>query len=944
MNSMSRIMRYLLLITFILITHYSLHITSFDSVAYAQIQQVETLQGLSPEQSNTVETELSKTGGVLTPETTKALKDRPEFKGLTPEDILKGKELLEKKEAKEKELEKEKEFKEAGKTVIEEKIPGSLFDRYRVVGSYQDISIKLKPFGFEFFLRAPATPRKDIPVVPDYVLGPGDEIKILLWGRVNAQYNLVVDRDGNITIPQIGPLQVAGMRFDQMKKHLTEQTEQIIGAKINVTMGTLKSMQVFVLGDVRRPGSYTLDSFSTITNALLAAGGPAEIGSLRNIQLKRNNKTIAVMDFYDLLLKGDKSQDKVLQSGDIVFVPTIGSLVGVAGNVKRPAIYELKAELDLLSLLELAGGIIPTAYTQQIQVERIQKNERQIVIDIDDKDLIKSKDFMLQDGDLVKVFSITDKDVNVVYLNGNVKRAGKYEFKPGMKIKDLIKDPTDLLKETYFEYALVKRVNPPGLESQLIPFNLGKVLFDNDAINNIELQSQDMIYIFSRWFFKDKPHITVEGEVRKKGKFDLIENYKVKDAILEAGGLTKDASLQKGEIIRLDKQREVSQIYFDVGPAMAEDPKENVLLQDGDRIIIHSIWEERYKHTVSIDGDVKNPDQYPLAKDMHISDLIFAAGNVLESAYLDEAEISSYIIDDGKSARIDYRKINLRLALEGNPAHNLALKPYDRVFVKRIPEWHEKRFVAISGETNFPGRYIIKKGERLSSVIERAGGFTDKRYLRGAIFTRESVKSFQQQMLNEYIDRLEKELIIKDGKSEIEQEEFKRKSEFIKKLRSLKAKGRMVIRLSLLEVFRGSKSDIELEDGDSLFIPHRPSSINVIGAVYNQTSFLYDPKGKISHYIAQAGGTTENANEKRMYVLKVDGSAIPHDEIGGWIHWNEEDYRWEVADYSKTGLDPGDTIVVPEKLEKIDWLKGLGDITQIIFQMAVTTGVVITLF
>ncbi|MEW6409337.1 MAG: SLBB domain-containing protein [Nitrospirota bacterium] len=909
------------------------------------------------EQRKAVQAEMEKTGGVLTPEAIEQLKSRPEFKGLTPEDILRGKELLEKK----REPEKKEPPKVIEKTVIstEAEKRKSLFDRYRVIGEYQDISTGLMPFGYEFFTGATVkvlTQRQDIPVPSDYIVGPGDEVKILLWGRVNAQYNLVIDRDGNITIPQIGPLTVAGMRFDTMKNYLMEQAEQIVGANINVTMGALKSIPIFVLGEVRRPGSYTIGSFSTITDALLLSGGPTEIGSLRNIQLKRKDKVISVLDFYDLLLKGDKSQDKILQAGDVVFVQTAGPLVGVAGNVKRPAIYELKDRFDLMSLFDLAGGIIPTAYTQQIQVERIQKNEKQVVIDIDDKDLTKSKDFILQDADLVKVFPIVDKDVNVVYLYGNLKRPGKYEYKEGMKVKNLIKDSNELLPETHFEYALIKRLNPPGLETHLIPFNLGALLLKDDASNNIELMPQDFIYVFSKWFFKDKPFITVEGEVRKGSRFNLDEKTRVKDAILLAGGLTKDAYLEKGEIIRLNEKREASQVYFNVGLAMAEDPKENLSLQDEDRIIIHSLWEEKYKHTVSIEGDVLKPGQYQLVKDMEVSDLIFAAGNILESAFLDEAEISSHIIiDSGRAVRIDYRKIDLRKALAGDPAHNIVLKPYDRLFVKRIPDWRIEKFVVLSGEVKFPGKYIVKKGERFSSVLERAGGFTDKAYLKGAVFVRESVRSLQQRMLDEYISRLEKDLLaasttevaaaLSPDEAKIKQTEMQQKRELITKLKGIRPQGRMVIHLSRLERFKESISDIELEDGDSLFIPARPSSVNVIGSVYNQTAFLYNPEASLSQYISLAGGPTEFADTKRTYVLKTDGSAIAPDQLRGWgINWNEKNYRWEVADYSNTRLDPGDTIVVPEKIERIAWLREIKDITQILFQMAVTAGVLIALF
>lgn len=971
--------------------------------------------------------ELQKTGGVLTPEAIETLKSKPEFQGLTPEDVLKGKREIEKKEIEKKEKEKKEIRKPLEKTVIGKEEEKYLFSRYRTIGEYQNIPINLKPFGYDFFRDAAVsvlTERNDVPVPSEYVVGPGDEIKILLWGRVNAQYNPVVDRDGSITIPHIGPLHVAGMTFEQMAGYLIKQSEQIVGANINVTMGALKSIPVFVLGDVKRPGSYTIGSFATITDAFLMAGGPTDIGSMRNIQLRRNDKVITTLDLYDLLLKGDKSKDKILQAGDIIFVPVSGHITGIAGNIKRPAIYELRDKNDLWTLIDLAGGLIPTAYTQQIQVERIIKNERQVVIDINDKDLTKAKDFILQDGDLVKIFPIVEKDVNAIFLEGNVKRPGKYEYKQGMRVKDLIKDTDDLLKETYFDYALIKRLKLSALAAELIPFNLGKVIFDGDKENNIELVHQDQIYVFSKQFFKDEPYVTVEGEVRKlaltkethskaenierrikiedmrlklkdlklkadelkvkepsayeKTKLEIeklelsikdaqdrdeksnkdikivfLQNLKVKDAILEAGDLTKNAYFKKGEIIRVDNKREYKTIYFDVAKAMANDPQENLLLQDEDRIIIHSIWEEGYKKTVSIDGSVAKPGDYQLTEQMTIKDLIFKSGNVLESAYLDDAEMTSQILENAKTVKVEHKKINLRKALQGDPEHNIFLKPYDRVTVKRLLDWGEEKFVSISGEVAFPGRYKIKKGEKLSAVIERAGGYSDNAYLRGAVFTRERVKELQQKSLDEMIMRLERELLAESSvqvSTALSQEEvqakkieLESKQKFVESLRKLKATGRITLRLAHLRLLKGSEYDIELEDSDSLFIPVKNAVVNVAGAVMSHSSLVYSEKLDYKDYIEMAGGYSRYADTDNVYVLKSDGSARKLST--GFINWNSFKSRWELSAFNDEAkeLGPGDIIVVPEKLERIAWLRGIRDITQILMQIAVTAAVVITI-
>jgi polysaccharide export outer membrane protein len=1058
-------------------------------------------QNLTAEQCQTLKSKLSTPGGQikpeavqqfkqLTPETVQQYKQVPESREVKSEDIQRVKELIELREKekgeRKKELEKQVQ-REEEKIISEEVKRETLFNRSRKTGKSQEISTDLKPFGYEFFQEAAVkvtTDRKDIPVPLKYVVGPGDEVKILLWGRVNAQHSLTVDRDGKITIPQIGPIFVAGMTFEEMSKKVITQTGQMVGANIDITLGSLKTIPIYILGDVRRPGAYTIGSFATMTDALLLAGGPTDVGSMRKVQLRRKNKIITTMDLYDLFLKGDKSKDTVLQADDIVFVPVTGPLTGVAGNVRRPAIYELKDRFDLQYLFDLAGGMLPTAYTQQIQVSRIQKNERQIVIDIDDKHLSKAPDIKLQDADLVNVFTIVDKDLNAVYLSGNVKRPGKYEYKPGMKIKDLIKDPTDLLDETYFEYALIKRIMSPDRKTEYVPFNLGKLLLDKEELQNIVLQPEDTITIFSKWLLKDKPYVTVEGEVRgktdtsRKGKvavkdedpnrlerqaqtnklkdisdelkklgkadlketeedqrraerlvqadklkdvgdelkkmekmdlfekvrdiendirkkddielsenirgvendlrrmgrydladkvlatwnslrksfrIDISENMRIKDALMEVGGLTQDAYLDQGEVVRrISEGKEYQTIFFNVAKAISGDPQENLLIRDRDKIIIHALWEHVGIKSVFIDGEVTKRGSYQYTEQMRVRDLVFKAGNVLESAYREDAELSSQNVENGNMVRIEHKKINLQEALKGNPIHNVLLKPFDHLFVKRIANWGAETYVNVSGELFFPGRYIIKKGEKLSALIERAGGYTDKAYLRGAVFKRESVRELQQKGLEDMIKRLESDLLIEGGatiSTALSQEEvmakkieLTQKQKFVANLYQLKAKGRMSINLAHLRLLKGSEYDIELEEGDSLNIPPKSSAVNVSGAVMSQGSYLFSEKLDVEDYVSMAGGYTRYADSDNAYILKVDGSA--RRVSSGFMNWSSNKSRWELTAFGEKikDIEPGDMIVVPEKVERIAWLREIRDITQILMQMAVTAGITIKMF
>lgn len=897
--------------------------------------EAQKIEQLTPQQKQILQQELEKTGGQLTPEAIEAIKNRPEFKGLKPEEVIQGKRLLEEKA----EMSPKVEEKEGRKLE-------SLFNKNLAPTSGAlKVSTKLSPFGYSMFKRSFAQPLPAQPVAPDYIIGPGDEIQILLWGRVNTTYTLKVGQDGRILFPQIGPLTVAGMSYDEMKNFLTQQATRIIGANVAITLSRLRQIQVFVLGEVQSPGPYNINAMSTMLDALLAAGGPTERGSLRKVSLKRNGKVISILDVYDLLLKGDKNKDKRLKHGDIVYVPLVGPLVGIAGNVRRPAIYELKKETNLNQAIKLAGGLLPVAWNQMIQVERIENNSRKIVLDISASDEKKMKDFKLKDGDLIKVFSVLPEAVNRIELIGNVARPGIYAYHQGMRLSEIIKNTKDLLPDTYLDYALIKRYIFETGETKLVPFRLKDVCLKK---KDVALQPKDKIYVFSKWFFEPKPTASVEGEVRKPGSYQIPEkNFRVKDLILLSGGLTKNAYLDKAEIYRLDKrEKKRFLITFNLKKAMAGDPEHNIQLEDLDRVVIHSIWEYLPKQTVSIYGEVNKPGEYTFTPGMRIKDLVFAGGNIKESAYLREAELSSYKIINGELCEIDHRKINLKKALEGDPKNNIFLKPYDRLFVKKISEWQRIEYVDISGEVLFPGRYVIKKGERLSSVLKRAGGFTDKAYLKGAVFTRKRVQELQQRQINEMIDRLERELMVggiaKTGtaitseEAKISAEEAKMKREFLERLRNIKAKGRLVIHLRPLEEFKGTPDDIELEDGDKLYIPSNPQTIQVVGAVYNPTAFIYTPGTDISYYIEKAGGYTRTADKKKLYVLKVDGTGIRPGS------WPSRTFWWEPR--HRTMLDPGDTIVVPERLEKIAWIRNIKDITTILYQLAVTAGVVIAAY
>lgn len=646
----------------------------------------------------------------------------------------------------------------------------SEFEQYIAGKVPLTISTDLKQFGYDLFRRPPSTfaPVEKVPVGPDYVIGPGDEIRITIWGKVEGQWNVTVDRDGNISLPKVGILGVTGLTFKELKELLhNEFSKYYTGFEMNVSMGALRTIRVYVVGNAERPGSYTVSALSTLINALFEAGGPSKKGTMRDIQLKRNGKTIVHFDMYDFLLKGDKTNDVRLMPEDVIFIPPVGSLVGIAGNVKKPAIYELKGETTLLDLIHMAGGLTSVAFKGRVQVQRIYDHQFKTIFEGDLIDIEKNleKNLALMDGDLVKIFSVIETK-NTIIITGAVASPGEYGIVPGVT--------------------------------------------------------------------------------------------KLRDVISLSGGLLYYASNQ-AELTRVK------------------------ITQSG--------------------------------------------------------------------PRTERLVIDLSKAMEGDSQHNVPLEINDYLFVRTIPEWQLYRTVTISGEVKFPGVYTIQKGEKLSSLIDRAGGFTDKAYLRGAVFIREKVRELQQRQINEIVERLEREIlgmgvaeiatVLSPEEAKIKEYEIKQRRDFVAKLKEVRAKGRMAIFLSEPELLKKTPYDIELEDGDSLFIPSNPQSVQVIGSVYNQTAFVYDKNKSVSDYIDLAGGYTENADKKRLYILKADGTAVR--ARGGFlgISWSKDSNRWE---FGGQKLDPGDTIVVPEKLERIAWLREIKDITQILFQLASTAGVLFVLF
>ncbi|MDP6668741.1 MAG: SLBB domain-containing protein, partial [Candidatus Krumholzibacteria bacterium] len=688
-----------------------------------------------------------------------------------------------------------------------------------------EISTDLPPFGYDLFSGVPSTfaPATDIPVPADYVIGPGDEIRFQFYGKSSRVLDRIVDRDGLVALPDLGPFPVSGLRFDELRELLARETaKRMIGTEVSVTLGRLRSIRVFVLGEVFRPGSYTVSGLSTLSHALLMSGGVTDIGSLRRLQLKRGGELVTELDLYDLLLRGDNSGDLRLLPGDVVFVPVRAAQVGVAGEVLRPAFYEPDEGQTVLDLVNLAGGFRSSAWRERIQLDRSDVGGMQTL----DLDFEEAAGQPVQDGDMIKVFALMEEEEKAVYLTGNFLRPGKRGYREGMRLSDLLSSG-DLLPETWLSYALLVRENERSREPEYRPFHLGNLLFEGDSSEDLSLLPRDRVMVFPRSSFTAQATAVVVGEVQYPGEFPLVRDMKVQDLLLAAGGLSKDAWTGKATLSRRDSSsRSLEQ--FDISLSdLLSDGYGNLNLQDLDTLRVHSVWEFAKRKEVEILGEVHLPGVYPYFEGMRVSDLLYSGGNLTEEAYLRTAELTRFSVVDGTRRELERLELSLEDILAGKRDADLLLQAHDNLLVRRLSNWRGAERVRVTGEVAFPGSYPIEEGERLSDLLERVGGFLPDAYLPAAVFTRESVRQTQQEQLERMSEQLEGDLVRYGlGSKSLDSENDARKKEIavagkqlVEELRETRASGRLVIQLKDLEKLRVSEFDLLLQNGDHLHVP-----------------------------------------------------------------------------------------------------------------------------
>ena len=660
------------------------------------------------------------------------------------------------------------------------------------------------PFGYEIFGYAPETfePLAAGPVDPDYPIGPGDEIIVQVWGDNQFTHAAVVNREATITVPDIGQVVLNGLTLAQAKRLITERLGSVYSGVrarrpttfVDVTLGKIRTVQVFILGDVVRPGGYTISSVSTVLNALYNAGGPTPRGSMRNVRIIRHNQVYRTTDLYGYILTGSRAEDIRLQSGDVVFVPPVGKTVAIVGEVHRPAIYELAPGEGFQDLLRLSGGVLTTAVVDRALIDRIVpfaqrdslSGQDRVALDVPLRAILadSTRNPAVLDRDIVQIFRIGDVRRNVVSLTGTVVvHPGTFQWHAGMRTADLVR---------------------------------------------------------------------------------------------EAGGLTKDAYLDRAQVFRTNPDLSRSMFSFNLAKAVAGEPYDNFLLQELDSISVSSVWDIRDRHTVLVTGSVRKPGTYEYLDGMTVMDLIFRAGGLKESASPMLAEVSrvdSTTIATTKAAAVYRVPISRNYGLH-SPDSSFVLAKFDQVFVREIPDWELQRNVTITGEVLYPGTYSLNSvTERLSSLLKRAGGLKTTAYPRAAKFTRAKGGA---------------------GRLAVDVESV--------------AKGR-------------KKSDLILEEGDQLYIPREPRTVKVAGEVGFPASVLYASGKSMGYYVDQAGGYTDNSDKGRVKVIQPNGQVRSARKM-----W------WDPSP------DPGALILVPKKPpeQKKETLKDMATIMAIL-SGAVTT-------
>ncbi len=781
---------------------------------------------------------------------------------------------------------------------------------------------ELKPFGYDLFEGQPTTfaPLAKAPVPANYLLGLGDKLLVNLYGKESQEYELEVNRQGQIVVPGLAPINVAGLSYSEAKVFIKNRIEeQNIGVTAHIAFGELGAIQIFVLGDAYVPGSYTVSSLSTITHALFASGGIKENGSLRNVQLKRAGKVVKHLDLYDLLLKGDTKDDVILQSGDVVFIPSVGKQVRVDGAVNRPAIYEVLPKENLDDLMSMVGGPSNEAYLSKVSLYRF-KNGTKLIQNID-LNKIDGKRLSVVNIAEVKVPKAAERLQDAIQILGEVSRPGFYEWYQGITLLSVIETEISFFTEhSDINYGLIIRKSKGNVKA--IQFSPSKLL--NGERADIRLSPNDKLFVFST-NTKSKQLLSFDELTSEDSKYELIKERvekQIEDQFFWE--LYTNIQLESESDDKTELEKNLPSL-FELENESFSDLIEKYKIYRWDTSSRHYLLWPAYKLVldanrignvlpfIEVSGNVRYPGTYPLSTGGTLEGALDAAGGV--------TDLASPTIKVSRETENGVEQFDVHISM----AKDFKLTGKDKVAIFTKPEANDFAQVEIKGEVRFPGTYTVKRGELLSSLIEKAGGLTQYAHAEGAVFTRESLKLKEKENLLDLADDLRKQVAAKrlthnvtDGTSNVDYQELQR---VLRDLTKTEAVGRMVIDLPSL-LGGGVDADVELVRGDILIIPPRAQTVSVVGEVFLPTSHRYKPGLNIEDYLSSSGGVKGLGDAENVFVIQANGSVI-RPEQGFWF------------DSEGSALKPGDTIVVPLDANPIDNLTLWSSVTQILYQSGV---------
>ena len=776
----------------------------------------------------------------------------------------------------------------------------------------------LPVYGRELFRNPPSTfaPADQIPVVPDYVLGPGDEVVLRIWGHDNFNGRLVVDRNGAIYVPQVGAIHVAGQRFADLPAQIQKELNRTFrNYQMSLNLGQLRSIQVFVLGEARRPGTYTVSSLSTAFNAILASGGPAVQGSMRAIQVRRNGATLTTLDLYDFISRGDRSKDVVLQTGDVLFIPVVGGQAAVGGSVRHPAIFELLPSSTVSELLALAGGLSSTASEARLSIERIEAHRQRqaLSIALDTAGL----GTRLSDGDVLHADSVLGGYKDSVTIRGNLANAGRFPWRPGMKLSDIIPDRASLLTNDYWRER--DRLGLPTPLFEPLP------------------QPQEMNRNYPRdrqSYSRDAQGNPANRIVDPNGNAQQQRYDQTNDSgNLSSGSLSPTDSysgdLSQADAVAASRQAEENSggnaygSSYNGGSGSQRNsamPGANEQLNRGSLADQQQSATDRLRSTNARRNDIK------------------IAAPEIDWSY---AVIERLDPQTLRNTLVPFRLG--KLVLDHDGGEDKPLQPGDIVTILSQADIHvnqdeQTKYVRLEGELVSSGVYSVGPEETLADVVARAGGLTPKAYLFGASFTRESARVLQQQRLDEYISSLSIQIERASSVRELSSSnpvagggQLSEERALLEQMRRMRATGRVVLEFKPNSAGVASLPRIPLENGDTFRIPSRPAIVSVVGSVYGQNVFLYNNNRKVRDYLALAGKPNRIADKAHSFIIRADGSIFSKDTVRGGL-WGEN--------FNSAAVNPGDTVVVPEKPVKPSALRQFIDYSTIFSQLAIGAAVI----